>query len=45
MLETGDQTPLGVTVIRPPVEPVTLADLLANGPALLLFYLWDWTGT
>lgn len=45
MLQTGDQAPLGATVIRPPVEAVTLGDLAADGPILLLFYLWDWTGT
>ena len=44
-LQPGDPAPLGATVIRPPVEAVTLADLVADTPILLLFYLWDWTGT
>jgi hypothetical protein len=46
VLEVGDQAPLMVTVFRaPPVEAVTVGDLLADGPTLLLFYLWDWTST
>ena len=45
MLETGDQAPLGATVIRTSLEAVTVGDLVADGPILLLFYLWDWTGT
>ena len=30
---------------RPPADAVTIGDLLADGPILLLFYLFDWTGT
>lgn len=45
MLEIGDQAPLEATVFRAPVEAVGLGDLVAEGPILLLFYLWDWTGT
>jgi len=26
-------------------EPVELEELLEEGPALLLFYLFDWSGT
>ena len=35
--------PLGATVWRPPADAVTIGDLLADGPILLLFYLFDWT--
>ena len=45
MLEAGDRAPVEATVWRPPADAVTLGDLLANGPILLLFYLFDWTGT
>jgi peroxiredoxin len=45
VLDTGDQAPLEATVIATTVETVTLADLVAKSPILLLFYLWDWTGT
>jgi hypothetical protein len=45
VLQNGEPAPLGATVYRPPVEAVTLGDLVADGPILLLFYLWDWTGT
>jgi hypothetical protein len=45
VLAIGDRAPLEATVFRPPAEAVTLGDLLADGPVLLLFYLFDWTGT
>ena len=45
MLATGDTAPLEATVWRPPADAVTIADLVADGPILLLFYLFDWTGT
>ena len=45
MLAIGDRAPLEATVWRPPAEAVTLGELLAEGPILLLFYLFDWTGT
>jgi hypothetical protein len=45
MLVAGDQAPLGATVWRPPAEHVTIGDLVADGPILLLFYFWDWTST
>ena len=45
MLGVGEQAPLEATVFRPPVEATMLGDLLADGPIVLLFYLWDWTGT
>jgi hypothetical protein len=45
MLAVGDSAPLGATVWRPSAEATTIGDLLAEGPILLLFYLFDWTGT
>ncbi|MGH3017437.1 MAG: hypothetical protein ACRDLU_03575 [Gaiellaceae bacterium] len=45
MLGIGDRAPLETTVWPPPAEAVTIGDLLADGPILLLFYLFDWTGT
>jgi hypothetical protein len=45
MVSVGDTAPLGATVWRPPAEEVTIGDLLADGPILLLFYFWDWTST
>jgi hypothetical protein len=45
VLAVGDTAPRGATVWRPPAEAVTIGDLLADGPILLLFYLFDWTGT
>jgi hypothetical protein len=45
VLAVGDTAPLGATVWRPPAEATTLGELVADGPILLLFYLFDWTGT
>jgi hypothetical protein len=45
MLAAGDIAPLGATVWRPPADAVTLGELVADGPILLLFYFWDWTST
>ena len=44
MLEVGDRIP-GATVWTAPNERSTLGDLLANGPALFVFYLFDWSST
>jgi hypothetical protein len=45
VLEPGDTAPLDATVWPLSAEPTKLRDLLADGPVLLLFYLYDWTGT
>jgi hypothetical protein len=45
VLRIGDRAPVEATVWRPPADAVTIGDLLAEGPILLLFYLFDWTGT
>ena len=44
MLQTGTRMPDAV-VQQAPGEDVHLADLLADGPILLLFYLFDWSST
>jgi peroxiredoxin len=33
------------TVIDQDLEPVEISSLAADGPLLLSFYLYDWTGT
>ena len=45
MLQPGDRVPLEATVWLGPREPMTFAEILEAGPILLLFYLFDWTGT
>ena len=44
MLGTGDPIP-DVTVQTAPGEEARLLDLAADGPILLLFYLFDWSST
>jgi hypothetical protein len=44
MLAVGDRVP-AATVFTTPQETATLADLVADGPILLLFYLFDWSAT
>ena len=44
MLSEGDRIP-DVTVWTAPNERAELPELLAGGPALVLFYLFDWSGT
>ena len=44
MLDVGARIP-DVTLAGPDSEPVALAALAAEGPLLLVFYLFDWTGT
>ena len=44
MLKVGDRVP-DATVFLGPNEPVTMADLLLDGPKLLVFYLFDWSAT
>ena len=43
-MEPGSTVP-SVIVFDQGVKPVDLADLAADGPFLLSFYLYDWTGT
>ncbi len=44
MLETGDRIP-DVDVWLAPRESVSLHDLVSEGAILVLFYLFDWSGT
>jgi peroxiredoxin len=44
MLEVGDQIP-EARVHLAPGEETTIARLAADGPVLLVFYLFDWSST
>jgi hypothetical protein len=44
VLQAGDPIP-EATVFLGPNEPVTMAELLEDGPKLLVFYLFDWSST
>jgi peroxiredoxin len=44
MLSVGDRVP-DATMFLGPNEPVTMRELLEDGPKLLVFYLFDWSST
>ena len=44
MLNVGDKVP-AAHVWTAPNERRTLAELLVEGPALFVFYLFDWSAT
>jgi len=44
MLDAGDRVP-DATIFLGPNEPLTLLDLVDDGPKLLVFYLFDWSST
>ena len=44
MLGAGDRVP-DATVWTAPHERHALTELLADGPALFVFYLFDWSAT
>jgi peroxiredoxin len=44
VLKPGERIP-DATVWLAPGEPVSLRDLAADRPVLLLFYLFDWSAT
>jgi len=44
MLNAGDRVP-DATVYLGPNEPLTMLDLVDDGPKLLVFYLFDWSST
>jgi peroxiredoxin len=44
MLAAGDRMP-DAQIWTAPREEAPLTDLLAEGPLLLVFYLFDWSGT
>jgi hypothetical protein len=45
MLEVGDRAPLDTRVWLGPSQPVTFREIVADGPILLFFYLFDWSAT
>ena len=45
MLGAGDTIPLEARVWTTPQESATLGELVAEGPLLLVFYLFDWSST
>jgi hypothetical protein len=44
VLDVGERVP-DATVFLGPNEPITLLELVDDGPKLLLFYLFDWSAT
>jgi peroxiredoxin len=44
VLAVGDRVP-AARVQRAPGDELSIADLVAEGPVLLLFYLFDWSST
>jgi peroxiredoxin len=44
MLDVGDRVP-AATIWTTPRDTATIAELAAEGPILLLFYLFDWSST
>ena len=44
MLASGDRIP-DARVWTTPQENPTIAEIVADGPILLLFYLFDWSST
>jgi hypothetical protein len=44
MLSVGERVP-DATVFLGPSEPMTIRELLDDGPKLLVFYLFDWSST
>ncbi len=44
MLGAGDRIP-DATVFLGPNEPLSLRELVEDGPKLLVFYLFDWSST
>ena len=44
VLQAGDRVP-DTTVFLGPNEPMTIRELVEDGPKLLVFYLFDWSST
>ena len=44
MIDAGQQVP-DARVQRGPGDETTIASLFADGPILLVFYLFDWSST
>jgi hypothetical protein len=45
MLEVGGKVPLDAAVWLAPNERHAFSEIVADGPVLFLFYLFDWTST
>lgn len=45
MLAVGDRIPSDAVVWTTPQEQASLAELVSDGPVLLVFYLFDWSST
>lgn len=45
MIEPGTAIPNALVWVDPGGDTARLAELAAEGPFLLLVYLYDWTGT
>ena len=45
VLGPGDRIPADAVVWTTPQENATIAEIVADGPILLLFYLFDWSST
>jgi hypothetical protein len=45
VLQAGAHIPLDASVWIRPRETVSLGELVAPGPVLFLFYLFDWSST
>jgi hypothetical protein len=44
VLQAGNRAP-DTTVFLGPNEPMTILELVEDGPKLLVFYLFDWSST
>jgi hypothetical protein len=44
VIQVGDPIP-DATVFLGPGQPVTMLELVEDGPKLLVFYLFDWSST
>jgi hypothetical protein len=44
VLQAGERIP-DASVYLGPNQPMTLAELIEDGPKLLVFYLFDWSST
>jgi hypothetical protein len=44
VLESGNRIP-NAQIFLGPNEPLTLLELVDDGPKLLVFYLFDWSST
>jgi hypothetical protein len=44
VLRAGDRIP-NATIFLGPNEPLSMLELVEDGPKLLVFYLFDWSAT